>query len=319
MSKRIFVHIGYPKTGSTAIQQALSLNRETFAKHGFLYPGIGLDHEIIVLALNGDVDAAMAAEDLRSEFLASDLDVVISSEGLSRFPAVTVRKWFEGVDVRVIVYVREQAQSIASSYQQYIKGELESAPFEEFAPKFLIDYVKVLERWVLWFGAENVMVRLYDREDPVCGDVVQDFLSVLGISDVALYRVDAPDPNPSIAGALLEAKRRLNAAFLGNPGELRALSYQALLDLAQERPDYRGGITMNADVVAHIRERHRESNAALARMFWDREVAFEERPPRRGTWYDEAAVLEAWGLMCERAPDLRTWDAAWRGVPGLQG
>lgn len=316
MSKRFFVHIGYPKTGSTAIQQALSRNRETFAKHGFLYPGVGLDHKDIVLALNGDVDAAGRAEEIRSEAIASDLDVVLSSEGLSIFPPVIVHKWLEGVDARIIVYVREQVQSLASSYQQYIKGELESAPFEEFAQRFLIDYFQSLERWVLWFGIENVVVRAYDRGNPACSDVVEDFLSVLGIGDVAAYKV-APDPNPSIAGALLEAKRRLNAVFQGAPAELRALSYRALLDLARERSEYRGGVSMSADVAADIRERHRESNTALARMFWGRDVAFEERPLRQGPQFGEGEVMEAWSLMCERAPGLRAWDAAWRDVPGL--
>jgi hypothetical protein len=38
MIKKIFVHIGVHKTGSTSIQQMLGRNREILIKHGFLYP-----------------------------------------------------------------------------------------------------------------------------------------------------------------------------------------------------------------------------------------------------------------------------------------
>ena len=41
MSMNIYLHMGFYKTGTTAIQKFLSLNRDQLVKQGFLYPAIG--------------------------------------------------------------------------------------------------------------------------------------------------------------------------------------------------------------------------------------------------------------------------------------
>ena len=45
MKKKLIVHIGAGKTGSSAIQKFLSLNCSVLAEHGVLIPGCKLDLE----------------------------------------------------------------------------------------------------------------------------------------------------------------------------------------------------------------------------------------------------------------------------------
>lgn len=47
MIKRIFLHIGLHKTGTTAIQEALAANRNILRLHDFLYPEFKADHRIL--------------------------------------------------------------------------------------------------------------------------------------------------------------------------------------------------------------------------------------------------------------------------------
>lgn len=51
MTRRAILHIGPPKTGTSAIQASLSHNRSVLARFGLLYPGTGRDHSATLLAL----------------------------------------------------------------------------------------------------------------------------------------------------------------------------------------------------------------------------------------------------------------------------
>lgn len=307
---RVILHIGRSKTGSTAVQRALSRNRESLSAQGYTYPGIGLDHAEVVYALAGDRSAEWCANKISREIRTADNSVILSSEGFENVEPALVREWLDGLDVRVVVYLREQAAALSSAYQQYVKGELESETFEVFASRYHIDYHEFVEGWARVFGRANMIARTYDGDS----DVVEDFLWILGVDDAATYRVDEPDPNPSVAGALLEAKRRLNSIFKGTAASLRDITYQAILDLTVEHKNYRGGISTSELFVEDVRRLHRNSNERLARTYFGRQTAFRERPLQSAARFTEADVLEAWERMCGKAPELRVLDTAWRGV-----
>ncbi|WP_395644816.1 hypothetical protein [Terricaulis sp.] len=300
--RRLFLHIGWSKTGTTAIQRTLEENRGRLAEAGFTYPGRERHHAALFRTLTRTlpgVNAAREAARTITEMRAAPGDLIISSEGFASLPAGLVRVFFALPRTRVIVvaYVREQADRFASHYQQQVKADLESRTFAEFAAPLQIDWTPLLDDWAAAFGRENLIVRTYDD------DVVSDFLDVLGV-DAGALDIPAGDPNPSIGGALLEAKRRFNAGFDGDWRALQKLLYPVLLELANAYPDYRGRVGASAALIESIRARHRASNETLARKYLDRAAAFPDRPWPTTPVFTERDVAEAWREVERRLPEL---------------
>lgn len=256
--KRAFVHIGRGKTGTTAIQRALAANRILLAELGFTYPGSTRNHNPIV----GELPDGAGAASIAAEVRAAPGHGLISAEGLQNLPAAKVREWLLGLDVQIIVYLRDQAEVIASAYQQAVKAELETGAFEDFVIRCGVqDYRPFLRDWATVFGRENMTIRFYQKDD-----VVPSFLEVLGIRDHAPFLLDLPDPNPSIAGELLETKRRLNETWTGTAEDLRKETYDALRLLANKNSAWRGSVLDEA-LAQRIRAAHWECNAGLASEF----------------------------------------------------
>lgn len=93
------LHIGAPKTGSTAIQRALFENQDKLLVHDFLYPNVSLrgygHHDLAFLLGGGYPDwassQARTLEDLRGDLLAAIRrhptgTVIISSENFYLYP-----------------------------------------------------------------------------------------------------------------------------------------------------------------------------------------------------------------------------------------
>lgn len=252
MHKRVYLHIGRPKTGTTAIQRTLEENRALLVSLGFTYPGDTRNHNPIVPAVS-------AGERPLIDEIGDH--TIISAEGLMLVDPTIVRRWLDGFDVTVICYVRDQAEAMASAYQQEVKANLVTADFATFAARYgVIDYVPFLRGWADAFGRENLIVHSYDG-----ADVVPDFLSILGL-DANNFQRRKEDANPSIAGALLATKRRVNAIWPGSAESLRKLSYRALRILANANRRWRG-VQLDPADADRIRKAHSACNAVLEREF----------------------------------------------------
>ena len=307
--RRVFLHIGRNKTGSTAVQVALSENRERLVDLGFDYPGNALDHAAIVYSMSKRAleqlpEAAReaniaAAAALRDSIHTHDRDVILSSEGLSNIHPKLIMEWLDGIDATIVVYIREQVEYLASAYQQAVKGDLETGTFEEYAGRFSVDYYEILTRWERFFKRKRMIVRTYDRSRLIGGDVVSDFLATIGISDFAAF-TGRPDRNPSVRGAMIEAKRILNGTGFGFQEMLYGV-YRALLALANEREEFRGMIGVDPAFVAEQRARYQESNRAVAERYLGRDDLFTLRdiPPARA--FEAEEIRDAMTTLLDRA------------------
>ncbi|MGH6952383.1 MAG: TylF/MycF/NovP-related O-methyltransferase [Vitreimonas sp.] len=295
-SRRIYVHVGNHKTGSTALQRAFGANRSRLAARGIVYPGTADDHHAVALMLQDPHNASPAnveqAARVRAEIAQTPHDVVLSSEGFISVEPVALRAWCGDEAVTIIIYLREQAEAIASQYQQQVKADLAAMSFEAFAWAIVVDHEKLLAPWVEVFGQASVRVR------PYAGDVVTDFLDIVEVDSEGLDLSQA-DPNPSIAGALLELKRRINAAFPGTAHDLMMLTWQHLIDLAGENVKYRGRVAATPAFIEAIRARHRESNARVAETYG---LVLPEKPWNATPVRNEAEVKAAFQELVRRNP-----------------
>ena len=201
MPRTAFVHIGVPKTGSTAIQAAFSEARADLRAAGYHYPSGAPNHgERLALAFWDRADAlrlaglrwkdGAAAErhvDAARDAVTADAvacapdHMVLSDEILSEFHPGEVRRLVGFLQahfdrVRVIAFLRDPLDWATSAAQQATKwsGDTLERLFER--PR-LPDYAGRLGPWIDVLGREALDLRLYGA-----GDVVGEVSAAIGLA-----------------------------------------------------------------------------------------------------------------------------------------
>jgi hypothetical protein len=134
MSRVVYLHVGAPKTGTTYLQDRLSLNRGSLARHGIHYP-LGLhqsDHfgpalDLLKVPWGGlqhDVEGQWDA--LSARVRRVDGTVVVSHEILAAARPGQVRRAmaaFDGSEVHLVYSARDLARQIPAEWQESIKHQ----------------------------------------------------------------------------------------------------------------------------------------------------------------------------------------------------
>jgi len=190
------VHIGYPKTGTTSIQSFLSTNAEALVRGGHAYPKIGLlrdlSHANLAYELVGDerFDPACGSwadlvEMIRRE---PGAHYIVSAELLHRVNAdkcAALARLLSGVDTRVVVYLRHQAELIQGLYMQAVRARYKAISFDDYFRYQIREeegryaYYDCLVRWQE-VGA--LSVRVFEKGALLGDDVVTDFLDAVGVT-----------------------------------------------------------------------------------------------------------------------------------------
>jgi hypothetical protein len=223
MMKRLTVHIGAIKTGSTSIQVFLKENATALAQNGVVVPDPYLARIEPVTGNqveyfdrpepNGDrqeevtelVNALFDSKGVRQ--------VLISAENLSEGDnSSTAAHWFADVvdmyDTEVIVYLRRQDDVLLSAWQQWgVKIETDLWAWLVARVGTFADWRLMLQRWEGVVGRDRIRVRLYERDRLCRGDVVSDFEEYLGTTELALARNNGYRFNPSFGEAVIDLVR----------------------------------------------------------------------------------------------------------------
>ena len=205
----LFLHIGTPKTGTSAIQLFLVTNREALEKKGWTYPDFGFVYPDAsetrnALWLAREMDPSddenrkkampqllSAAEQFPHMILSEEslwTQGGYCSEGREHFWRTFASFLKENdIDLKIIVYLRRQDQYLYSYWAQKVKKRDETRLFRQFAEEFglahtKLDYCAQLDLIADGVGAENLIVRPYDRSRFENGSIVYDFLGVVGLT-----------------------------------------------------------------------------------------------------------------------------------------
>lgn len=316
METRLHLHIGRPKTGSTAIQKFLAANVPALTRRGFAIAQNGIywdSHGPLAWSLYeeaarrfGDHYWAQCRqwadpstmrenlwEDLRAEIQWSPHpNLIVSTEELGVLSAAgpdvqgLLRDKLHGISVHVIVYIRRQDEFLGSVYNQAVKGEelRFSGSFDDYvasvgdwlAPD--LDHYSFCRSWARTFGEQNLSVRVYEREQLPDG-VQADFLETLGLGlgpCPEFVRLSARE-NPGLSPLSLELLRRVNRLSL--EPEVRGRIVERLLLLDRGRSAASAGGVLPAGMRRRLIDDYREGNAALARELMHRPEGVLFRAP----------------------------------------
>ncbi|MES9963648.1 MAG: hypothetical protein ABW116_08905 [Candidatus Sedimenticola sp. 20ELBAFRAG] len=174
--KKLYLHIGTGKTGSTSIQETFSsLGRDGLYFRSWKKATVFINNVDDILGELSRVD---------------DRLIVLSSEWLFRAKEGFIRKLGSKLndlfDVNIIIYLRRQDEFAVSAYQQNTKrfdgkGVRGSVSLPEGFGNGIMDYNDICLRWAEVFGREKMNIRVFSQEDLLKGCVINDFARVIGV------------------------------------------------------------------------------------------------------------------------------------------
>jgi len=334
MHKTLYLHIGIEKTGSTALQAVSGLNRATLRQHGIFYPKTPGERNHTKLTIFA-ADAANAldlrrlarlfpdnayeefkanfAEALRAEIAADACpQIYLSNEHLSsrlksveeiRRLAAIIRPLAESV--KIVVYLRRQAELFLSTYSTSIKAgrtKALEAPKKDQHPRY--NYEHLLVRWAEVFGDANLIVRIYDRDTLVGHDVVKDFFSIMGYEpgpDIEIPTTLNARLDHDTLCFLLEFNKHIPPFLEESVNPDRGDIIDALEARAKKST-----LLVPASVLRHIATTYEESNERVARRFLGR----PDGKLFSAAHYEESAEEQA--LTAERAVEISAHLWRWK-------
>jgi hypothetical protein len=330
---RLILHIGAPKTGSTAIQIALTQNRNRLLQQGFLYPtSLGLiAHPLLAICAGSiwrysnlhreqHVKPVTGVVQARSDvfaMLAAEIDanrpntLIVSYEGLfsNYSDNASVKRLKKIADAiakktQVIVFLRRQDEALLSHFVhgRRLGDSRELRIPHELRQLSYLDYHKQLRHWAAVFGAENLTATPFRRDRFRQGDVVSHFMQSVGI-DATGFELSS-DSNVGLDCLQEQFLERLNLILPrfknGQPNPFRWGIHQAI-DRAKLTEKRR---TLSAEERDYVMDFYQNSNALLARDYGNPSEAFF--PPAKATPVQDIPCLSIEDTV-QISADLWQW------------
>lgn len=275
----VLLHVGLPKTGTTAIQYTASQARRALLEHGVLYPGTGTNHDDAVAALMGRRRRRNPVPLQRWQQLAKELAerrhtrAWISQERMASADAEIAQRFRDELGDRldVVITVRPLEGWLPSVWQQYVKTGYRSS-FAEWLELVLRDEPEQLKSRpfpyrlpstvaAVWQqAARSVTVVVLDRAQPDM--LYRSFEGLLALPPGLLQTASLGGYRSNRGLSLTEAEflRRFNLRFAprsGPPGSYLDLVRLGLVAGIQEgrkpRPD-EPSVRIPADDVRRVKE-----------------------------------------------------------------
>lgn len=247
MAKRLVIHAGFLKTGTTALQASMNIKQKSLLNQGVFYPrvvdpriAVEADHHFAAIALIGkpegwrkeesenDVEPIETWQDLCKELNGFKGTSIFSSEMLCELevPQIQRIKAETKADEKDVVFtIRPLVKILPSAYQQKIKFGQIKMSYEKWleqvfdpnretsaAKQFWLrhDYPAVLQRWIDVFTNEHVGLVVADENNREF--LFETFNSLLHLKPGTLHQYKKVGTNRSLTvdeGALLMEVNRL--------------------------------------------------------------------------------------------------------------
>ena len=239
MKKKVYLHVGFHKTGTTAIQEALFTHSDQLRILGINYAtkkGKANHREAWALSerywgwkkRGGEQTSIVEWQKRVKNLKAQKIDSVVSSEFFSEINDDQLNLMandLKDFDVEIIFTIRPLTKLLGSSYQQYLKYGIK-ASYEEWLedifhnsekPKFTPTFWKrhrheeVMSRWANAFGNQKIHLVVVDESEP---DLLYDsFNKILKLPAGTLKEVKGLGSNRSLNYPEIALLLAINKAF----------------------------------------------------------------------------------------------------------
>lgn len=260
MSRRVLLHVGTPKTGTSHLQDVLFRNRDRLREQGVLYPADRFDAhflaalDLMQLPWGGLESEAVGAWDalvaqVGAHFEAhSDGTAIISHEILATASRGQAQRALAslghpGTEVHVVLSIRDLVRQIPAEWQENVKHRRE-LPYARFLAQLrdpardsaigswfwgVQEVPDILDRWAADLPPERVHVVTVPRPGGPRDVLWTRFSHTFGLDDLDLD-VEAERANPSLGVPETTLVRRINvkANKIVSPSAYRPLVRELL-------------------------------------------------------------------------------------------
>jgi hypothetical protein len=232
-TRRVVVHVGAPKTGTSFVQDVLWLNRESLAGQGILYPAGRFDEhflaalDLMEMPWGGLESQAVGAWDRLAERIrAWSGTAIVSHEILATASKQQVRRAFDSfgdAEVHVVLSARDLVRQIPAEWQENVKHR-RTVTYGQFLDKItdprragalaswfwgVQEVPDVLDRWGATLPPSHVHLITVPKPGAPRDLLWQRFASVLGL-DAAALAPETTRANPSLGVPETALVRRIN-------------------------------------------------------------------------------------------------------------
>ncbi|MCB1679462.1 MAG: hypothetical protein KDI16_12340 [Halioglobus sp.] len=284
--KRLFLHVGAPKTGTSTIQMNLLRHGSALASTGLCYPAGFNDrfeypHRHFIstgnanplaysMRFGNDTEAYRAFHPesvlaALSEELADRENIVLSHEDLLFAPPdwlVRFRDWAvnEKFTVQPVMFVRDQLSWHISNFQQHVRQLMSDNSIHEVVGKSMAspDWTRFTQKFSRVFGQEQLIVRLYRQTE---SNLVAYFIAQLGFDAEPLRHLELDNLNVSASVQVA----RLMACFHHYSRD--KAQQQRMLSAIQDSPVQLPPFTFTTEVRELLAAYYAASNDELCETF----------------------------------------------------
>ncbi len=256
--KIVYLHIGPPKTGTTAIQDFMVETAERLNTEGVLYPKAGRvpsgktywirkfeeyvpdkgpknAHHLLGWTIrkvaHGEEAESYWQQVLREMDESDCTHIVISSEEFSQCTPEEIhriRTYLNAYEVRILIYIRSLFPIKLSTYTQDVKAGRYFKSFNSYirsGKDDRQDYDRIINSWSAAFSKERLILKSFDQL-LAQQSLIEDFCHTIGL-DPARYEKQAGfiRSNRSPKPHLIRILRTINFAenILGKPKVLKSI------------------------------------------------------------------------------------------------
>ncbi len=240
MSRRVLLHVGTPKTGTSHLQDVLFRNRDRLRQQGFLYaaerfdahflaaldlmqlPWGGLENEAVGAwdALAGEVREFLAEPGERTAIISHE---ILATASLAQVARALASLGYPDIEVHVVLSIRDLVRQIPAEWQENVKHRRE-LPYGKFLDQVrdpdrnsaigawfwgVQEIPDILDRWAADLPPERVHLVTVPRPGGPRDLLWERFSATFGLDDLELD-VEPERANPSLGVPETTAVRRIN-------------------------------------------------------------------------------------------------------------
>lgn len=205
--KKIFLHIGEPKTGSTAIENFLQKLYDTkvLQQYDFAFLCQKI-YQLITGAWSNPAEqenldrfitfVSTFLKNTKENNIIISQDVFSSKNILKYNNLPCIAQLFKDYEVHVFVYIRRYDQYYESLWAQSHK-RLNTSIFFQIPEE--LHKKDILDEYAKYFKKENIHVRVYDRQKLFQKNVIYDFLQWIHLEELFPFVEKKENTNPSLS------------------------------------------------------------------------------------------------------------------------